>query len=251
MANEELSYEQMLRYSRHIMLPAIELEGQTKIRNSHVLIVGLGGLGCSAAQFLAASGVGKLTLVDDDVVEKTNLQRQVLHTESALGGAKVFSAKQTLGQINSSVRIDTFKRRLSELELAELLKQVDVVADCTDNLSSRRLINQVCFDSKVPLVSGAAIRFEGQVATFNMHAKTPCYECLSNSFTEQLQSCSESGVFSPIVGVVGALQAAEILKLITKVGKSLVGHLLCIDVQNMKFNSFGIRTVPTCPVCRE
>lgn len=251
MGSEELNYEQMLRYSRHIMLPAIDLDGQTKILNAHVLIIGLGGLGCSTAQFLAASGIGKLTLVDDDIVEKTNLQRQVLHMEAALGMAKVDSAKQTLSQINSSVKIDTLDRRLTELELVELVKQVDVVADCTDTLSSRQLINQVCFDYKTPLVSGAAIRFEGQIATFSMQPETPCYECYSGFFTETLQSCSESGVFSPIVGVVGTLQAAEMLKLITGVGKILTGQLLCIDVQSMTFNSFGIPKASACPVCNE
>ncbi|CAI3798341.1 HesA/MoeB/ThiF family protein [Rheinheimera sp. MM224] len=231
------------------MLPSIELEGQTKIHNAHVLILGLGGLGCAAAQYLAASGIGKLTLVDDDRVEKTNLQRQVLHFESALGCAKVISAKNTLSQINSEVQIDTLDRRLAQSELAELLKQVDVVADCTDNLSSRQQINQLCFEQKVPLVSGAAIRFEGQVASLSMQSGDPCYLCFSRFFTEQPQSCSETGVFSPTVGIIGSIQAAEVLKLICKTGEPLTGRLLCVDVQHMVFNSFRIVADPDCPVC--
>ena len=247
--NKELSYDQMLRYSRHIMLPSIELEGQTKIHNAHVLIIGLGGLGCAAAQYLAASGVGQLTLVDDDSVEKTNLQRQVLHSESTLGMAKVASAKRTLSQLNSNIQINTLDRRLSAVELAELLQRVDVVADCTDNLSSRLLINQLCFEHKVPLVSGAAIRFEGQVASFTMQAGAACYQCISRFFAEQSASCSESGVFSPVTGVVGSLQAAEVLKLISGVGLSLAGCLLCIDVRTMEFTSLRVSAVAGCPVC--
>lgn len=247
--NKELSYDQMLRYSRHIMLPSIELEGQTKIHNAHVLVIGLGGLGCAAAQYLAASGVGQLTLVDDDSVEKTNLQRQVLHSESTLGMAKVASAKRTLSQINSDIQINTLECRLSESQLAELLQSVDVVADCTDNLSSRQQINQLCFEQKVPLVSGAAIRFEGQVASFTMQAGAPCYQCISRFFAEQYYSCSESGVFSPVTGVIGSLQAAEVLKLISDVGVSLAGRLLCIDVRNMEFTSLRVSAVASCPVC--
>jgi molybdopterin-synthase adenylyltransferase len=249
MATKELNYEQMLRYSRHIMLPSIELEGQTKIHNAHVLVIGIGGLGCAAAQYLAASGVGTLTLVDDDVVDSTNLQRQVLHAESAVGMAKVESAKASLSQINSSIQINTIGHRLSGVELAELLQQVNVVADCTDNLSSRQLINQLCFAHKVPLVSGAAIRFEGQVASFTMQKGAPCYQCISSFFSEQEHSCSESGVFSPVTGVVGSLQAAEVLKLIAGVGVSLAGRLLCIDVQTMEFTSLRVSAVAGCPVC--
>lgn len=249
MANKELNYEQMLRYSRHIMLPSVELEGQTKIHNAHVLVIGIGGVGCAAAQYLAASGVGVLTLVDDDVVDRTNLQRQVLHAESALGMAKVASAKASLTQINSGIQIHTLEQRLSAVELEELLQQVDVVADCTDNLSSRQQINQLCFEHKVPLVSGAAIRFEGQVASFTMQAGAPCYQCISRFFTEQDHSCSESGVFSPVTGVVGSLQAAEVLKLISGVGLSLVGRLLCIDVRTMEFTCLRVTAVASCPVC--
>lgn len=249
MSEKELSYGQMLRYSRHIMLPAIELEGQTRIHNAHVLILGLGGLGCAAAQYLAASGIGKLTLVDDDQVEKTNLQRQVLHFESALGSAKVISAKNTLSQMNSELQIETLECRLAASELAELLKQVDVVVDCTDNLCSRLQINQLCFEHKVPLVSGAAIRFEGQVASLGMQSGEPCYQCFSRFFTEAQQSCSEMGVFSPTVGIIGSIQAAEVLKLICKTGEPLTGRLLCVDVQHMVFNSFRIVPDPDCPVC--
>ena len=249
MADKELSYEQMLRYSRHIMLPSIELEGQIKIHNAHVLVMGIGGLGCAATQYLAASGVGTLTLVDDDVVEITNLQRQVLHTESAVGMAKVESAKASLRQINSSIQINTIGHRLSGVELAELLQRVDVVADCTDNLSSRQLINQLCFEHKVPLVSGAAIRFEGQIASFTMQKGTACYQCISSFLSEQEHSCSESGVFSPVTGVVGSLQAAEILKLISGVGLSLAGRLLCIDVRTMEFTSLRVSAAANCPVC--
>lgn len=247
--NKELSYDQMLRYSRHIMLPSIELEGQTKIHNAHVLVIGLGGLGCAAAQYLAASGVGQLTLVDDDIVEKTNLQRQVLHSESTLGMTKVASAKRTLSQLNSDIQINTLQCRLSASELAALLQSVDVVADCTDNLSSRQLINKLCFEQKVPLVSGAAIRFEGQVASFTMQAGAPCYQCISRFLSEQEHSCSESGVFSPVTGVVGSLQAAEVLKLISGVGVSLAGRLLCIDVRTMEFTSLRVSAVAACPVC--
>lgn len=244
-----LSDQQLLRYSRHIMLPNMDIDGQEKLWNSKVLIIGVGGLGCAVAQYLACSGIGKLTLVDDDKVDKTNLQRQVLHTENNVGLNKCDSAKQSLQQLNSEITIDTHNKRLSGEVLLKVIQEHDVVVDCSDNLTTRNELNFLCFNTKTPLVSGAAIRMEGQVATYTMDDGQPCYQCLSTMFGEQVLTCSESGILSPVVGVIGSLQATETIKLLAKVGDVLSSRLLIFDAFTMKFNEFKVIKNPTCSIC--
>lgn len=249
--HKSLSYDQLLRYSRHIMMPQVDIDGQEKLWNSKVLIIGVGGLGCTASQYLAASGVGSLTLIDDDVVDRTNLQRQVLHKESAVGLKKVESALRSLHEINSEVSVASFDTRLATTELLKQVAQHDVVLDCSDNLATRNQLNFVCHLSKTPLISGAAIRMEGQVSTYTMQAGTPCYQCLSNQFAEQVLTCSEAGILSPVVGLVGSIQATECLKLLMDVGDLLSAKLLVIDAATMQFTPFKINPSPSCNVCCE
>lgn len=249
--HSELSDAQLLRYSRHIMLPVMDIDGQTALWHARVLIIGVGGLGCSAAQYLVAAGVGQITLVDDDVVELNNLQRQVLHTEERVGLAKTQSAKLALSQINSEVIINTITQRLDDAALLEAVTQHDIVLDCTDNLSSRQGINQACFTAKTPLVSGAAIRFEGQVSTYTMQPNSPCYACVSGLFAQPNLTCSEAGVLSPIVGMVGCIQAIEAIKCIASIGELLSGKLLIIDGLSMTFNTLAIKPNPICAVCQD
>ncbi|WP_199609634.1 molybdopterin-synthase adenylyltransferase MoeB [Flocculibacter collagenilyticus] len=244
-----LTDAQLMRYSRHIMMPSIDIDGQEALWNSNILIIGMGGLGCAAAQYLAASGVGKLTLVDDDEVEHSNLQRQVLHVEQSVGLSKTESAKLTLATINSEVSIHCINKRLNDTELEKAIKAHTLVLDCTDNLTSRNQINRLCHQTNVPLVSGAAIRMEGQVATFTMQHNHPCYHCLSHLFGEQTLTCSEAGILSPVVGLVGCIQATEAIKFITQIGDTLSGKILVIDAATMQFNQFAITKHPACNVC--
>lgn len=244
-----LSDQQLLRYSRHIMLPNMDIDGQEKLWNSKVLIIGVGGLGCAVAQYLACSGIGKLTLVDDDKVDKTNLQRQVLHTENNVGLNKCDSAKQSLQQLNSEITIDTHTIRLTGEVLLQTIQEHDVVVDCSDNLTTRNELNLLCFKTKTPLVSGAAIRMEGQVATFTMDKDQPCYQCISSMFGEQELTCSESGILSPVVGVIGSLQATETIKLLVQIGEVLSSRLLMFDAVTMSFNEFKLTQNLTCSVC--
>mgnify|MGYP000524814842 FL=1 len=244
-----LSDQQLLRYSRHIMLPNMDIDGQEKLWNSKVLIIGVGGLGCAVAQYLACSGIGKLTLVDDDKVDKTNLQRQVLHTENNVGLNKCDSAKQSLQQLNSEITIDTHTIRLTGEVLLQTIQEHDVVVDCSDNLTTRNELNLLCFKTKMPLVSGAAIRMEGQVATFTMDKDQPCYQCISSMFGEQELTCSESGILSPVVGVIGSLQATETIKLLVQIGEVLSSRLLMFDAVTMSFNEVKLNQNLTCSVC--
>ena len=244
-----LSDPQLLRYSRHIMLPSMDIDGQERLWNASVLIIGVGGLGCAVSQYLAASGVGTLTLVDDDRVDKTNLQRQILHSEQAVGLPKVASAKKSLEAINSEIRINTIAARLDAEALAGQVANHDIIVDCCDNLATRNQINRACFDTHTPLVSGAAIRMEGQVSSFTMQDDAPCYACVSSLFGEQELTCSESGILSPVVGIIGTIQATETLKLITGVGEPLSGKLLMLDAASMSFNTFNINKMANCPVC--
>jgi adenylyltransferase/sulfurtransferase len=244
-----LSDQQLLRYSRHIMLPNMDIDGQEKLWNSKVLIIGVGGLGCAVAQYLACSGIGQLTLVDNDKVDKTNLQRQVLHTENNVGLNKCDSAKQSLQQLNSEITIDTHTIRLTGEVLLQTIQEHDVVVDCSDNLTTRNELNLLCFNTKTPLVSGAAIRMEGQVATFTMDKDQPCYQCISSMFGEQELTCSESGILSPVVGVIGSLQATETIKLLVQIGEVLSSRLLMFDAVTMSFNEFKLNQNLTCSVC--
>ncbi len=240
MTNSILSEQEELRYNRQIVLKAVDFEGQEKLKASRMLIVGLGGLGCACAQYLATAGIGHLTLLDFDTVSLSNLQRQVLHTEERLDMAKVQSAKIALQALNPHIEIQTLQGLLSEQKLAELTPHFDVVLDCTDNVETRNQLDRACQASQTPLVSGAAIRFEGQVSVFSYQPHTPTYQHLSRLFGENTLSCVEAGVISPIVGIVGSIQALEAIKVRLQIGKNLTGRLLMIDGLNMAIREIKI-----------
>lgn len=245
-----LSDEQLLRYSRHIMLPEVDVAGQEIWQNSRVLILGLGGLGSPVAAYLAAAGIGELVLVDDDQVDLTNLQRQILHTQARVGMAKVESARHALLELNPDIRITTLQTRLAAEALNSQVVGVDLVMDCTDNFSTRFALNRACFAAGVPLVSGAAIRFDGQISVYDpRQADSPCYQCLYGEGDDENLTCSESGVLAPLVGIIGAMQAMEGLKLLAGVGRSLVGRLLILDGRRMEWRELALHRDPACPVC--
>lgn len=243
--------QQLLRYSRHILLPHLEYEGQQKLLDSRVMIVGLGGLGSPVALYLAASGVGKLLLVDDDEVELTNLQRQIVHHEASVGQLKTDSAAGTLRGLNNDIEIDCLALRPDAEKLGQLLKDIDVVVDCTDNFASRFLLNQRCKVSKTPLVSAAAIRWEGQVTVFDpRQPDAPCYRCLyDDNGANTPQSCAENGVLSPLLGLIGSIQAIETIKLLSGAGQSLAGRVLMIDALTLQIREMRLPQDPACPVC--
>ncbi|HDR1500135.1 molybdopterin-synthase adenylyltransferase MoeB [Pasteurella multocida subsp. multocida] len=236
----ELSYQEELRYNRQIMLKAVDFEGQETLKQSKMLIVGLGGLGCAASQYLATAGVGHLTLLDFDTVSLSNLQRQVLHDDSRLAMPKVDSAKLSLQRLNPHIQIDTINAKLSTEKLAEIIPHFDVILDCTDNVEIRNQLDQVCQQAKVPLVSGAAIRLEGQVTVFTYQENTPTYRTLSQLFGENTLSCVEAGVLAPIVGIVGSIQALEAIKVRLNIGKNLCGRLLMIDGMSMSIREIKL-----------
>ncbi|HCL85601.1 MAG TPA: molybdopterin biosynthesis protein MoeB [Comamonadaceae bacterium] len=243
--------EQLLRYSRHIMLDEIGIEGQERILAAHVLIVGAGGLGSPAALFLGSAGVGTLTLVDDDVVDLTNLQRQIAHTTARVGLPKVESAAQAVRAINPDVRLNLVRERVDEAALVRLARQADVVLDCTDNYRTRQAINAACVRAGRPLVAGAAIRLDGQVSVYDPRGEgSPCYACLFSPEAqfEEVQ-CSTMGVFAPMVGIIGTMQAAEALKLIVGMGQPLTGRLLLLDGRSMEWTQVRVARDPQCPVC--
>lgn len=245
-----LKDEQLLRYSRQIMLPEVEIAGQEAWLNASVLIVGVGGLGSPVSMYLAAAGVGKLVLVDDDVVELTNLQRQIVHNTDTIGMSKVESARRTIAALNPDTEIVAIPKRLSDQQLAEQIADVDLVLDCTDNFSTRFAVNDACVQHKKPLVSGAAIRLEGQVAVFDSRQEdAPCYRCLYREGSDENLTCSESGVLAPLVGIIGSVQAMEALKVLAKVGEPLVGKLLLLDGRYMDWRSLKLRRDPECPCC--
>ncbi len=242
---------QLLRYSRHILLPQIGYEGQEKLTKSHVLIVGAGGLGSPAALYLAASGVGKLTICDFDNVDLTNLQRQIIHTTQSVGINKAVSAQQTIYEINPDVVVQTIQQKSSEAEFKQLVEQANVVIDCSDNFATRYTLNRVCLQLKKPLVSGAAIGFEGQITVFDFrHETSPCYHCLfPDTGSDQEMRCAENGVFAALVGMIGTTQAAEALKLIMNIGESLQGRLLLLDALSMEWRAIKLSKDPACSVC--
>jgi molybdopterin-synthase adenylyltransferase len=241
---------ELLRYSRQIMLPEVDIAGQEALRNSRVMIIGLGGLGSPAALYLAAAGVGTLLLCDDDEVELSNLQRQIAHNGNTVGVNKAESAAQTIHALNPFVKTDTLTRRLAEDELRLEIEAVDLVLDCTDNFVSRHMINTICWQSRTPLVSGAAIRWEGQVAVFDANqAASPCYSCLYPDQEGADLNCAENGVIAPLVGVIGTCQALEAVKLITGVGESLVGNVLYFDAKYMEWRKLTLNKRLNCPVC--
>jgi molybdopterin/thiamine biosynthesis adenylyltransferase len=242
---------QLLRYSRHIMLDAIGIDGQTRILAAHALIIGAGGLGSPAALYLASSGVGHITLVDNDQVDLTNLQRQILHDSSRIGHDKAQSGAQTLAQINPEIRITALAERVAGERLQQLVASADVVLDCSDNFATRHAVNCACVQARVPLVSGAAIRFDGQLTVFDARRDdSPCYACLfppDQQFEEV--ACATMGVLAPLVGIIGSMQAAEALKLISGAGIPLVGQLLLLDAMSMEWNRIGFARNSGCAVC--
>lgn len=248
-SSRQVTDQNALRYHRQILLPGFDLDGQERLLGSHVLIIGVGGLGCACAQYLVASGIGRLTLVDDDQVELSNLQRQVLHQESDIGRSKCHSALDSLRALNSEVEIEAIPRRLSDHDLAAAVSDADLVIDCTDNLATREQINRTCVSQKRPLVSGAAIRFEGQISSFVPGEDAPCYACLSALFGEPQLSCVESGVLSPVVGIIGSMQALEAINLLVGHGDNLAGKLLTFDGRSMQWQSFSLSQNPQCTVC--
>ncbi len=243
--------QQLLRYSRHILLEEIGIAGQQQLRDARVLILGMGGLGSPAALYLVASGVGRLILCDDDAVELSNLQRQIIHRTSCIGQAKVASAQNLLQDINPDVECIALPFRPDTKELHALVADSDVVLDCSDNFATRYAVNRTCFALKKPLVSGAAIQFHGQVAVFDFRRDdAPCYNCL---FPEDLQSaelrCATTGVFAPLVGIIGAMQAGEALKLLMDIKRGLHGKLISIDALNMNVLQTRLGRDPACPIC--
>lgn len=243
--------EQLLRYSRHILLPQIGYEGQELLVNSHALIIGAGGLGSPVAMYLAAGGVGTLTICDFDTVEMTNLQRQIIHSTASLGINKALSAKHTIAGINPEVRVKTVEQKSTAESMAALIAEADVVIDCSDNFATRYTLNRLCVAQRKPLVSGAAIGFEGQITVFDMrHDDSPCYHCLfPDTGSEEEMRCAENGVFAPLVGMIGTAQAAEAMKLLMQQGKTLQGRLLMLDALDMEWRSIKLGRDPNCTVC--
>ena len=243
--------EQLLRYSRHLLLEEIDIAGQEKLLNAHALIIGVGGLGSAAAPYLAAAGIGHITLVDDDQVELTNLQRQIMHTEKMLGKSKVMSGKEFLQQLNAGAHIETIQAKATVSLLDELLPSVDIVLDCTDNFATRQLINASCFKYQTPLVSGSALRFDGQISVFDpRNPASPCYACIFSP-NEQFEetSCSSMGIYSPLVGIIGAMQAAQALQVTIGFGEPLVGRMLLWNARSTQIDEFKISRNPECSVC--
>jgi molybdopterin/thiamine biosynthesis adenylyltransferase len=243
--------DQLLRYSRHILLDEVGIEGQQQLIDSHVLIVGAGGLGSPVALYLAASGVGHITIADHDTVDLTNLQRQIAHSTDRVGEAKVTSAAQAMHALNPEVRISTLACQLDAAELERLVPTVQVVVDCCDNFTTRQAVNAACVKHHVPLVSGAAIRMDGQLAVYDARdAQSPCYACLfpPDTAPEEVR-CATLGVLAPLVGVIGTMQAMETVKLITGIGSRLVGRLQMLDGRGMAWNEMRVKRNPSCSVC--
>lgn len=242
--------EELLRYSRQILLPELDIEGQEKLRAATALIVGLGGLGSPVSLYLAAAGVGRLILVDDDRVDLSNLQRQIAHVTAAIGMAKVESAAARLRQLNPHCEIVTVNARLDEQNAASWVAQAQVILDCSDNFSVRFLLNRLSVQLRVPLVSGAAIRMDGQLSVYDPRvAANPCYRCLYEESGEDDMRCVNNGVLAPIVGIVGSIQATEALKLLAGIGTTLTGRLLLLDGLRMQFREIRLKKNPACPVC--
>ena len=244
--------DQLLRYSRHILLPQLDINGQQTLIDSHVMIIGLGGLGAPVSMYLAASGIGKLTLVDDDEVELSNLQRQIVHGQQDIGREKVASAADKLRELNPDVSLQLINQRLDKAGLMAATADVDALVDCSDNFATRFLLNEVSREQNLPLVSGAAIRFEAQITVYDpRQAESPCYRCLYEDKGELEQSCSESGVLAPMLAMVGGTQAVETIKLLTGVGESLAGRLLLLDALSMQWREIKMKQDPNCPVCSQ
>jgi molybdopterin/thiamine biosynthesis adenylyltransferase len=243
--------DQLLRYSRHILLPQLGIEGQEKFRRAHALIVGAGGLGSPVALYLASAGIGTLTICDSDAVDLTNLQRQIVHRNDAIGVPKAESARRTLATINPEIKIHAFAERVAGARLDQLVAGADIVLDCSDNFATRHAINRACVAHRKPLVSGAGVRFDGQIAAFDLRdPQAPCYHCLfPEPGDNEDMRCAVMGVFAPLVGIIGAMQAAEALKLVAGIGASLSGRLLLLDALAMEWRTVRLKRDPACAVC--
>jgi len=245
-----LSDQELLRYSRQILLQQVDIDGQLKLKNSRVLIVGLGGLGAPVAMYLAAAGVGEIHVADFDTVDLTNLQRQIIHDTASVGESKIDSAVRRMRLINPEVRLVAHRSALDADSLGGVVAAVDLVLDCCDNFGTREAINQACVAARIPLISGAAIRLEGQLSVFDFRQPaSPCYHCLYGHGSDDDLTCSEAGVVGPLVGVVGSLQALEALKLLAGFGEPLVGRLLLIDALGTRFRELRVKRDPGCRVC--
>ncbi len=246
------SDDQLLRYSRQMMLPQVGAEGQERLLQAHTLIIGLGGLGAPAAIYLAAAGVGRMILVDFDRVDLSNLQRQIVHFSNDIGKPKVESARETLNALNPEVTIHTLDWKLSEEELDQQVAEADLVLDCSDNFTTRFAVNRSCVRHRKPLISGAAIRFEGQISLFRPDLEDePCYRCLYKGGDELDESCTQTGVLAPLVGVIGSMQALEAMKVIIGTGTGLNGKLMLLDALTMEWRTLRLPKDPNCPVCGE
>ncbi len=247
-----LDQDQLLRYSRQLLLPQVQVPGQRRLLASHALIVGAGGLGSPTAMYLAAAGVGQITIADDDQVELSNLHRQLLHGTGDIGRSKVASARDTLAEINPEVRVDTIDRRLEGAILQRAVQSADIVLDGCDNFRTRFAVNEACVRSGTPLVSGAAVRLEGQVSVFRPDlGHGPCYRCLYKEDGGEGETCAANGVLSPVVGVIGCVQAIEAIKVLADFGETLAGRLLLFDAATMQWRSMRLRPDPNCPVCAD
>ena len=250
MTDAHLDDHQLLRYSRHILLNEIGIEGQQKLRAARMLVIGAGGLGSPAAYYLASAGVAAIVLADGDAVDLTNLQRQILHTTERVGTPKAESGRVALQAINPEVEVIPLVRRLDAAAIAQLVQDATVVLDCSDNFVTRHAINRACIASRKPLVSGAAIRFDGQIAVFDLRDdESPCYACLFPPSDDEDELCSTMGVFAPLTGIIGTLQAAEALKLAAGIGQTLRGQLVMLDALAMRWHSVRVTRDPSCPVC--
>ncbi|NOX27884.1 MAG: molybdopterin-synthase adenylyltransferase MoeB [Gammaproteobacteria bacterium] len=249
-----LNDDQLVRYSRQILLPDIDISGQEKLLSAHVLIIGLGGLGSPVAMYLAGAGIGRITLADFDVVDITNLHRQIAHGTEDIGTNKAHSAKATLNNINPDIEIDCIDNHIDENALLQhvLDQAVDVIVDATDNFTSRHAINRISIASNIPLVSGAAIRMEGQISVFDPRDRSnPCYACLYSEDGDNNETCSQAGVVGPAVGAIASLQAMETIKLIANFGQTLVGRVQLFDAKQCEWRSLNLKKDPKCGVCGE
>ena len=253
MSDNEINFndEQLLHYSRQIMLPHFGVEGQQQLQNAHVVIMGIGGLGSPAALYLAASGVGTLTLVDFDTVDNSNLQRQIIHNTASIGESKVSSAKKTLHAINPETTIHCIDKQLTLDELNSLIAEVSCVVDATDNFATRFLINRACVAQHIALITAAAIQYEGQISVFDLNRKdSACYACLyAEERAEENTNCSDNGILAPVVGILGSMQALEAIKLICKLGETLQNRLLIFDALALQWRTMKLNKDPKCPVC--
>jgi len=249
----DFTEEQIERYSRHIILPEVGGEGQSRLLESKVFMIGAGGLGSPVAYYLAAAGVGTIGIADADVVDMSNLQRQIIHNQDRVGMPKVESARETIQALNPDVRVNTYNYRITEENVREIIRDYDLVIDGCDNFPTRFLVNDACFFERKTLVSGAMFRFEGQVATFKPHADAegPCYRCLYPEPPPAglVPSCSEAGILGALAGAVGTIQAVEAIKELLGIGDSLSGRLMTFDALRMEWKKLRLRKDPACPLC--